>query len=240
MDNIKIYVITHKEVNKKMSYPYEYLLVGANKNKAEITLKDNNGITISDKNPDYCELTGLYWIWKNTNEQVCGFVHYRRFFMTQKIIDEKKINKYLGKSDLILAKKYNLSKTIFSIYKESNLYDYYIVLKKVISEKYPNYIETFVKVFNRKFTIPYNMMICKKETLNNYCEWLFDILFEVEERVNSEKIKYVPRAYGYLSENLLIIWTLVNQKKVKYVSVYNTEQSILKQKLQNIVRVLKR
>lgn len=40
---------------------------------------DNEGDNISEKNPEYCELTAHYWAWKNTDCDYYGFFHYRRY-----------------------------------------------------------------------------------------------------------------------------------------------------------------
>lgn len=41
---------------------------------------DDCGDSISKKNPYFSELTGIYWVWKNTRQQITGCCHYRRYF----------------------------------------------------------------------------------------------------------------------------------------------------------------
>ena len=41
---------------------------------------DDEGDSISEKNPRYCELTALWWGWRNLTCDWLGLVHYRRYF----------------------------------------------------------------------------------------------------------------------------------------------------------------
>lgn len=43
-------------------------------------LTDDSGESISEKNSSYSELTGIYWMWKNTAHSITGACHYRRYF----------------------------------------------------------------------------------------------------------------------------------------------------------------
>ena len=81
MKDIKVIVATHKEYQMPLDELYLPLHVGAdsNKNKTDYK-KDNTGKNISKKNPYFCELTGLYWAWKNLKADYIGLVHYRRYF----------------------------------------------------------------------------------------------------------------------------------------------------------------
>lgn len=90
---MKIYVILHKYFNTN-KYPegYQNLLVGSY-NKEHIYNNyyyDDVGDNISRKNPNYCELTGLYSIWRNSSEDIVGIVHYRRFFTTNRFSSSSK------------------------------------------------------------------------------------------------------------------------------------------------------
>ena len=44
---------------------------------------DDTNDNISSKNKYFSELTGIYWVWKNTGQQITGTCHYRRFFTAQ-------------------------------------------------------------------------------------------------------------------------------------------------------------
>ena len=104
-----MFVITHKSIEKKIELDdFYYLGVGNNKNNAEF--KDSSMDNISEKNPHYCELTGLYWMWKNTNYEEIGLCHYRRFFCKikqgmYKLCTVDELSCYLENVDIILPKK---------------------------------------------------------------------------------------------------------------------------------------
>ncbi|MCC3238524.1 DUF4422 domain-containing protein, partial [Pediococcus acidilactici] len=80
--DIKIMVAAHKEFPMpKERELYLPVLVGAKRNyKPRIDYqRDDDGENISEKNPNYNELTAIYWAWKNLDADAVGLVHYRRF-----------------------------------------------------------------------------------------------------------------------------------------------------------------
>lgn len=79
---IKLYVLHYKPEPQILTEP-EYVHIWAGKNgeqEIEGFVGDDTGDNISSKNKYYSELTGLYWIWKNTKSDIVGACHYRRFF----------------------------------------------------------------------------------------------------------------------------------------------------------------
>lgn len=244
----KIIVAAHKNYRMPAEKLYLPLQVGA-EGKPEIGyLKDNEGDNISAKNAYYCELTGLYWAWKNLDCEYLGLAHYRRHFKGKsclfkskfdKILTEVQLEKKLKKCDVLLPKKRHY-------YIETNrsqyLHAHHAVglqeTENVIKEFYPEYLTSWNAVMKKRSGHRFNMFIMKKQLSDKYCEWLFDILGKVEERIDiSDWDKSEQRVFGYLSERLLDVWILKNDivyKDIPYM--YMERQSWLKK----IFRFLKR
>lgn len=231
---ISIYVVTHKEVTIKTKNIRK--IIGVGNNKFSCDLRDNTGDNISNKNSSYCELTAMYWIWKNDKESdVVGLEHYRRLFISKKFqlfndvfLTEKEINKILLKYDVIVPKIYIIkddNKCLFDKYKvgeNNHVYEDIDVLHYVFKNYFPQYYQNFDNImFNQSWCYPYNMLICDKKTFNEYCEWLFPILEKTEEYIDiSCRNGNKKRVFGYLSERLLSVWLDYTQKKVYENKVY--------------------
>ena len=93
--NIEVIIATHKEYKMPNDDMYLPLHVGAEGKKDIGYTKDNTGDNISQKNPFFCELTGLYWAWKNLDSDYVGLAHYRRHFSLKKKSLMNIVNGYL-------------------------------------------------------------------------------------------------------------------------------------------------
>lgn len=228
-----IYVITHKFYSGiKHDKTYEPILVGAIDNKISWDgLKDDEGDNISSKNTSFCELTGLYWIWKNTYESWVGLCHYRRYFCKHLIMKKKTvlhqndIERYLDDYDVVVPQKvWFMGRTAKMQYKRYHNVEDWKKMTDIIRNIYPEYEQDIVWFENEKSGYCYNMFITTREVFNEYCSWLFDILFELEKEINIEKYGiYNRRIYGFLSERMLNIWIHHSKLRVKELPVYNTE-----------------
>ena len=107
---------------------------------------------------------------------------------------------------------------------------------KDIKEKFPDYEESFLKVMDSWSMYTCNMFISKKEIFNQYYEWLFEILFELENRIDISKYNdYNKRIFGFLSERLFNVWLEKNKSlyKIKELYVFNTDKKIIKELYEN-------
>ncbi len=238
MKYIKVIVATHKKYEMPKDNIYLPLHVGAEGKESIGYTKDNEGDNISIKNPYYCELTGLYWAWKNLNANYIGLSHYRRHFSLEKklpkdakkrincVIKQKDIDNLLENTDIILPKKRNYYiENLYSHYKHTMYIEPLDETKNIIEEKYPEYIKEFEKLHKKTSAHMFNMFIMKKEILDKYCNWLFDILFELEKRCDPKQYStFHARYLGRISELLLDVWINTNNLKYKEVRVIDIEK----------------
>ena len=90
--------------------------------------------------------------------------------------------------------------------------------RRIIEEKCPEYLNEFDRLKQRTSAHMFNMFIMKKEYLDQYCHWLFDILFELENRIDPKKYDtFQARYLGRISELLLDVW--INTNKLNYTEV---------------------
>lgn len=178
------------------------------------TIVDNTGENISVRNKQFCELTALYWIWKNAPEDVVGLVHYRRHFIMPQDWLERMMN---NEVDVILPIPLyvvpNLEENYRSRHDGSDLDFMFKYLKKYNKEEYDD-----LKAFwENGLYSPCNMLIARKEALDDLCEWLFPILFAVAERGGQKNDTYLNRYPGFISERLISYFFEKNRDKYKVV-----------------------
>lgn len=220
MSNIKVMVAAHKKFpmpdDRELYLP---ILVGAKDNfKPNIDFqKDDDGINISSKNPNYNELTAVYWAWKNLNNvDAIGLVHYRRLFKSKlsgkKNLTKNEIEERFKSADVILPnKRHYYIETNETHYLHAHESAPLKELKKIIDKKYPDYSGAFQSVMNSRSAHMFNMFIMKKDYFDSYAHFIFSVLTILENEVDiSEFSIQEARVYGYLSELLMDVWIKKN------------------------------
>lgn len=187
-------------------------------------LTDNTGENISEKNGNYCELTALYWIWKNKlspngsayNEagQYFGLCQYRRGFE-------------LGNDDLLKLVDNSVDAVLpYPLPYEPDInahHERYIKEKdwkavlQAIEELQPEYAAVFPEILGQQYLYNYNLILAKKNVLREYCEWLFPIFFRTEELSIPKGSMRNDRYIGYLGETLETLYFMKNADKLNIV-----------------------
>ena len=242
-NKVKILVVTHKPVKVYHDDVYIPIQVGRNLSEYELNWQgDNTGDNISDKNLTYCELTAQYWAWKNLKGvEYIGLCHYRRYFdfhrqgklfLSQTNYSDQIFSSldlsipdtvfdYIDEGKIVLAKPVNLRESVYVQYCLKHISDDLRILEKVVKETGEMYDRAFRKVVyeSHKFS-PFNMFIMRWDEFECYCDWLFQVLKSVEERIDISCYNMVQkRVYGYMAERLLNVYVEAHGLSIRYYPV---------------------
>lgn len=234
--NTRILICCHKRDLMTSISPYFPIHVGKELSKENLGITgDNTGDNISYKNDTYCELTGIYWAWKNLkNVDIIGLCHYRRYFDFHNqcnvvfpytifhpsqytdvnlTIPDKILNKvYHG--TIVVAKSINTKFSLYHDYCISHISEDFRILENIfINELESKYKDAFNIVMHKNNKLnPCNMFIMNWTEFDSYCNWLFSVLDKVEQKANiSNYNSYQKRIYGFMAERLLNVYIKANK-----------------------------
>lgn len=251
--DVKILVATHKKYWMPGDDVYLPLHVGRDGRGDLGYVGDDSGENISAKNPSYCELTGLYWAWKNLTCDYIGLCHYRRYFartIWRRGLERKKkvilrredYESLLRRYDVILpVKRRYFIETVRSHYGHAHNGRDIDDVGTVIEELFPEYSRAFVDVMARRSLYLLNMFVMRRRLFDDYCGWLFPLLSELERRVDiSGYVGRQTRVFGFLGERLFNVWLEKQKFRKVEIPVINLENvnwprkiaSFLKRKVQ--------
>lgn len=247
---IKILVCCHKPCDLPKDDIFLPIQVGSAISNVDLGIQRDDQLNgqpcdnISSKNQSYCELTAVYWAWKNIKKlypdlEYIGLNHYRRFFdfdhpnayrglFVQKesevaniTVNYNKLSSLLQRYDGIIAKKKQYQYPLYIDYSICHISDDLRTLRSVIYEKQSEYTDAFNKVFMRNGALShFNMCVMNWDAFDAYCTWLFSVLSEVEQRIDiSNYNANQKRIFGYLAERLWNIYILKNKMKIKEVPI---------------------
>lgn len=239
--SIRIYVAQHNRNNEVLSLKGDhYILMHCGKASFHESDKkgylpefgDDTGDNISAKNGRYCELTALYWIWKNDDsgpDDIVGIEHYRRHFKdtesSNELISPKTIRRILTDYDYISTAntppnaklEYNdpcpVNDSLYAGYKQCHVISDLDNCLEFIGRNYPNLYDGIRQlIYHSSSMCCHNMMITTKKLLDEYCEFLFPVLKYAESKVpendwiSGNHSGYNGRAMGFIAERLFRAW----------------------------------
>ncbi len=184
-------------------------------------IKDNKGKSISSRNASWSEWTAIYWGWKNIKHvEYVGVCHYRRYFDAD--INEQTIEKLLSGKDMLVCDYYKstqydiVSKGLTTALSQE---DYWLFIDTVLSI-HPDAKEALLKyMYDFNTFIPYSMFVAKKQLYDEYCDFIFPVLFELEKRVKGHGYSRQRRIIGYYGEWSLGLFILYRKLRIKKLNL---------------------
>ncbi len=194
---------------------------------------DDTGDNISERNANFCELTGLYWAAHNIDSDYIGIVHYRRYFASRRksrfadkksrVISHEELCSILATTNVVLPKErhYLLRRTTPSISTPITSRIWKSPAPSLRANA-PSTCPAYDLYMSKTHGHHFNMFVMKKELLQHYCTWLFDILFELERELDMTGYTVNDRrVFGFVSERLLDAWLITNN-----ISLRGTEHRL--------------
>ncbi|ADP12973.1 hypothetical protein EJP617_32920 [Erwinia sp. Ejp617] len=245
---VKIFVCHHKESAYVKNDCIVPIQVGRSlsQNRLEYCVGDDTGQNISHKNKSWCELTAVYWAWKNEEADYYGLMHYRRYLsfssyhdynvihsLDEKVISEhhlsaRDITELCKDNDIITGPVWNVHPVglpwkIMSNYDQYAL-DHHIkdldTVVDIVREKYPQFYLPLLESLHSTSCFFANVAVMKKEYYFEYCEFLFGVLSEAEARTDiSQYDSYQSRIWGFLAERLINAYVLYARRAYKNLRV---------------------
>lgn len=218
-NKVKILVACHKPDSVYQDEVYTPIHVGRAiskyKNEMSGMIGDDTGDSISEKNPNYCELTAQYWGWKNLDCEYIGLCHYRRYFEQKITVDN--VDNLLGDNyDALCIKQIHSYMTMSARLVRATCLEDFQIFVSCLKKVSPEYYDTAKKVLEGCDIIPYNMFVMKKSAFNKFAEWQFSVIAEMEKYVKLSGYSRARRIYGYFTEIMLLIYFKQNNMAVRY------------------------
>ncbi len=241
VDFLRIYMAKFykdKVLKEKFELP-DYMIpiqVGAELTDVRVAdVLDNQGDNISKKNVNYCEITALYWMWKNVldvdeeinedvigggdyknavnmNVQYYGLAQYRRMF---RLSDMDLLRILQNDVDVVLPYPMPYEPDI-NAHHNRYLKDVdWNAMLTALREFSPEYAKAFEDVLKQQFMYNYNVILAKKEVLRDYCAWLFPILERTEELSVPKGNERADRYIGYMAETLETLYFMYNRDRLR-------------------------
>lgn len=220
MHRLRIFIVTHKPCSIPSDGVMTPIHVGRAVSPYKVEMSwmqgDDTGDHISSKNGSYCEMTAHYWIWKNVHDtEYVGVCHYRRFFAID--ISEDDIEEVMADADVLMVEPSWHMDSVYAYFAKFMGAENMTILWMVMKRLYPEYAETLEQVCDGVKFHPFNILLCKKELFDEYCEWIFSVLGECEKYVKPSPYTNGRRALAYMAELLTGVYFIYKRMKIKTV-----------------------
>ena len=171
--SVRVVIATHKPCAVPSDPLYLPLCVGVATAAPTGFAGDDTGESITEKNSTFCELTGLYWAWKNLPDDYIGLVHYRRYFSTHRCFRYRRALRQVltleqaqsllqGRDGILPRPRRYYIETLYSHYAHTSYEEPLAETGRILQERYPAYYPAFQRLHRRTAAHMFNMMILRR------------------------------------------------------------------------------
>lgn len=196
--------------NKPELLPHEKSIqAGAALSNVRIAeLADDTGSNISSKNRQYCEMTAVYWVWKNIKSDWIGIEHYRRHLLVepQMLTDG---------ADAIMPLPYICYPDTTAQFLRFTTEKVLKALLAALNYLHPKEYDAYCEILRGKYQYTYNLICARYEIFDSYCQWFFEITEYMEAMAKEVPEIKETRALSYVAEVLTNIFFMYHQKDFK-------------------------
>lgn len=185
---------------------------------------DDTGDSISSLNATYCELTALYWLWRNCDSDYKGLMHYRRYLaspdsvrrhaperLARVVAGSELVSMLEGHGAVLPRRRAYYIETMRSHWDHTQPPEQLAEAERVVADIEPSYSAALSRVLSSRGAHMFNMMVMNADMFDAYCAWLFPILAELVSRLDPASYPPFQARYpGRVSELLLDAWLDVN------------------------------
>ncbi|TDL81567.1 DUF4422 domain-containing protein [Palleronia sediminis] len=209
---------------------------------------DDTGDHISSRNDTYCELTALYWAWKNGRaSDYVGLMHYRRVLdltgrrdspQTEQFLDRFDIREWTAEAedwiartdvDLVVPRMHTMALTVEQNYARGHKAEDFALTRAVVAERHPDWLADFDAMAAGTGIRLANMFLMRRDLFEDYCAFAFDILEQVDARGGDRRAWYSMqdwRYLGFIAERLFTLYVTRIMRdrpelKVRKVNILN-------------------
>ena len=214
MQNLTLYcnamlnsVPRHTQYNQKNLICAAHQVSNEDKSKLSNCFFDDTNDNISTMNRWLGDLTGLYWVWKNTTDEYVGTNQYRRFWV------EESMPAVIDDNTLYVTSPYVFQHSILEQYTMHHGNIGLHILYEAASQNRISMLPSMVQQLGAINHISAcNMFFGHRRVFNQVCEKLFGIIFELYDGVRYALPYIQPetqhRMIAFLAERILTLMYL--------------------------------
>ena len=241
-----LFVAAHKLGWPSLPEGYTVIQAGAaiHDHLPQASAWDDVGENISQKNPNYCELTALWWIAHHAEDDILGLAHYRRLFdfapCSNPLLDHYRrtadapdlqamlriggVPGLLDDCDILLPRAQYFNEGLAAQYRLAHRSSDFDAMEDAFLVHHPKERDVFRCVMQGHRQYGYNMLVARREIFCAYVDWLFTILDDVAERITVSTDPYQARVFGFLSERLMAVFVATQHLRVRELPLIFIEE----------------